>query len=517
MTLEIAFVAAVTFVAGWLRLWHLGTIPLGLHGDEAWTGIDARRVLDEGWIGPYVGSALGQPTGPLYFTALLFKFMAEDTSTVRLSQALFGVATIPLAYVAFRMMYDRAVASIAAVILTGLMWHLHLSRTGFMVTSWPFMEMAVLCALWPALRTRKTWLFLLAGGLLGLGVYTYNAYLLFMPVPFLALAWTVIREPDRRARLAFVRPIALFSLAALLVAMPMLRYVVDHTHDYRQHQESVGLLNSAEWQAAGPGGRAEILWDRGKKWVQGLTEGDVPDHGDGLGSAGAPVVHPVVFALAVGGLGMALWRFRDPASGIVFGAVALLPLGALLTVGAGLYRRSEGLAPFVALLAALPLAWLWQRASRRDDAIKYVAYAAVVIACSYPGVVAARDYFGKVQDSSVVRYTFPFELEAASRYMDGVPPDTKVYFFSSRWSFDYETRRFVAPDAQGEDRSREFRRDVPSDAALDFAAENENGVLFMFLDVYLPEMDAVGALYPGGQIAEGRRGEDVIFRAYYLR
>ena len=516
LTLEVAFVAAVTVVAGWLRLWHLDTVPLGLHGDEAWTGLDARRVLDEGWIGPYVGSALGQPSGPLYFTALFFTFMAEDTQTVRLSQALLGVATIPMAYLAFRLMYDRTVASIAAVILAGLMWHLHLSRTGFMVTSWPLMEMAVLCALWPALRTRNTWLFLVAGGLLGLGVYTYNAYLLFVPVPFFALAWTLVREPDTRARVAFARPVLLFAAAALLAAMPLVNYATGHTDQYRSHQQSVGLLDSEAWKDAGWGDRVEILWDRGEEWVRGLTEATSPDFGDGLAAEGTSVVHPLVFALALGGLGMALWRFRDPASGIVFGAVALLPLGALLTVGAGLYRRSEGLAPFVALLAALPLAWLWQRASRRRDVIRYAAYAVVIVACSYPGVVTARDYFGRVQDSGVIRYTFPFELDAASRYMDGLPADTKVYFYSSRWSFNYETRRFLAPDLRGEDRSREFRARAPADGALDFSTDELHGVLFVFVDSYLGEMDGVVALYPGGQIAVGARGEDVIFRAYYL-
>jgi 4-amino-4-deoxy-L-arabinose transferase-like glycosyltransferase len=516
LALEIAFVATVTAVAVALRLWNLGTVPLGLHGDEAWTGLDARRVLDEGWIGPYVPSALGQPTGPLYLTALLFTFMREDTFTLRLSQALLGVATIPFAYLAFRMMHGRAVAGIAAVILTGLMWHLHLSRTAFMVTSWPFMEMVVLSALWPALRARKTWLFLPAGALLGLGVYTYNAYLLFVPAPFVALAWTLARQPDARARIAFVRPILLFAATALLVAMPLVNYVRDNTGLYRSHQEVVGLLDSDRWKDAGWADRAGILWDRGEEWVRGLVEGGRQDFGDGLGAPGVPLVHPLVFVLALAGLAMTLWRFREPASALVIAAVALGSLGALLTIGDGLFRRSEGLAPFLALLAALPLGWLWERAGRRDDALRYAAYAVVMVAATYPGAVAVRDYFGKAQDSLVVRYVFPFELDAASRYMADFPAGTRVYFYSSRWAFDYETRRFLAPGLRGVDRSREFRPSAPPDGALDFSAERPNGVLFVFLDAYLDEVDRAVALYPGGQRAEGKRGAEIIFRAYYL-
>ena len=169
---DIAVVAAITLLAAVLRLWDLGTVPLGLHGDEAWTGIDARRILDEGSIGPYVGSALGQPTGPLYVTSLLFRIMPETTYTIRFAMAIAGIATIPAAYLCFATMFNRTVAAIAALFLCVMMWHLHLSRTGFMVVWWPLAEMLTLWLLWQGFRTRGIWLFLLAGAAHGLGVYT---------------------------------------------------------------------------------------------------------------------------------------------------------------------------------------------------------------------------------------------------------------------------------------------------------------------------------------------------------
>ena len=75
---ELLFVAALTGVAAFLRIYNLAGLPQGLHGDEAVTGLDALRVMREGWIGPYVGSALGQPAGPLYFTAFIF-MLSDDT------------------------------------------------------------------------------------------------------------------------------------------------------------------------------------------------------------------------------------------------------------------------------------------------------------------------------------------------------------------------------------------------------------------------------------------------------
>ena len=46
----------------------------------------------------------------------------------------------------------------------------------------------------------------------------------------------------------------------------------------------------------------------------------------------------------------------------------------------------------------------------------------------------------------------------ASHYIDDEADGAFVYFLAGRWSFNYETRKYLAPDAEGEDRSREFGR-----------------------------------------------------------
>ena len=68
---ELIAVVVLTAVAAFLRVYRLEEIPAGFHGDEAWVGIEGLRILKEGWIGPFTTSAMGQPTGPFYLTALL--------------------------------------------------------------------------------------------------------------------------------------------------------------------------------------------------------------------------------------------------------------------------------------------------------------------------------------------------------------------------------------------------------------------------------------------------------------
>lgn len=513
---DIAIVSAITILAAVLRLWHLGTVPLGLHGDEAWTGIDARRVLHEGYIGPYLPSAVGQPIGPLYFTALLFKLTSDTTFTLRLSMALFGIATIPLAYCAFATMFNRTVAAFAALLLAVMMWHLHLSRTGFMVTAWPFIEMAILLALWHAMRRNSLPLFAVAGALTGLGVYTYNAYTLFIPVPFVALVWWYAARRGTRLPRVDVAIVALFVITGVIVSLPMVRYINDHTFEYRYHQRAVSVSNSAEWQQGDVRDRADILWQRAREWEHGLVRGGRPDFGDGLATAGHPVIDPITIALALIGLAFAIWNWHRAEYAVMIAAALILPWGALLTVNDGLYRRTFGLAPFVALLAALPLAWLWQGLAGMSGRARYAYLAALLAVPAYIGATTTRAYFGPVQDTYEMQYVYPHELDAASRYVATLPSGTYVYLFSDRWPFDYETRRFLAPNVAGSDRSREFRFDLPRAAGLDYSIAPERGVAFVFLGPYLGQLPIVVARYPDGIVTAGDRGNEALYRAYYL-
>ena len=195
--LDLLILLGLTVLAAVPRLVLLTDIPPGFHGDEAWTGIDARRVLDEGWIGPYVISALGQPAGPLYFAAPIVGLLGDSVFSVRLSMALLAIVTVPVAYLTFRVMFGRTLGTFAAILLALGLWHLHFSRIGFMVISWPLMELVTLLFLFLGIKTRRWLFFGLAGLAFGAGIYTYNAYPIFA-LPFgVFIVWLALRYRGR--------------------------------------------------------------------------------------------------------------------------------------------------------------------------------------------------------------------------------------------------------------------------------------------------------------------------------
>lgn len=510
---DLVALALITSLAAFLRLYRLDAIPFGLHGDEAWTGLDARRVLREGWIGPYVGSAMGQPTGPLYWAAIVVKTFGDGVYQVRMSMAILGIVTIPLTYGAGSLLFDRRVGLLAATLLALSEWHLHFSRLGFMVISWPMMEMASLVLVWWALRAGSCWRWGLAGVALGAGVYTYNAYWLFPAGLALVLLVEAIRRPgwDRLRQLA---RLAGAAAAALLVALPLLLYIQNPKNDYWAHNRLVSVFKDPKYEQRDTAGKIRYLADKAGDYVTAMTWAPAPDGVDGGGSRA--VLDRATLALLLPGILIAAWRWRNPAYLLLLVMLLAIPAGAVLTVN-GMLRRTLGLAPFLAMLAALPLGWVWSRSRQLPGEWRHLGSVLVAIPILVAGASNVDHYFGTFPETPLVRFTFAEELALASDWIAGLPPDTEVLFYSNRWSYNYETRRYLAPGVPGADRSREFGGTAKVRNQLDPDPAWEGGIAYVFLGPYMGQAGPVQAHYPGGRLVQARdRYGQIAFVGYYL-
>ena len=508
---DLAILAGLAAAAAVVRLVMLEEIPPGMHGDEGWTGIDARRVLDEGWIGPYVISALGQPTGFFYFAAPFVKLFGDTVFAVRIVSALTGTATVLVTYLAFRIMFDRPTGAIAAFLLAVTVWHLHFSRIAFTVISWPLLEMLTLLFLFLGLRTGRWHWYGLAGLALGLGVYTYNAYPVFIIALVVVVGWLALGVAIARIRglrsdrelLLFAGRMALLASVAILAALPLIRFAMDDKNDYFVHHRSISLFEQREWDTGSLSDRAELLWDGANDY---FTTAFWRGGEDGADAAGhQALVDRVSLTLMVAGVAILLWRWRHPSSVTVLIMVALLPAGAIITTQ-GDFRRTLGIVPFLAVLTAVPLALWWQQSGRLPPAFRNASYAGIVAIVGLVAYLNLSFYFDDFPDTSIAQVTFGHEITDASIYVSDLPDDTVIYFYSGRWSYEYETRRYLAPDHRGEDRSVEFNNEfslTPGDDA---------DITYIFLHPYLEQADAVARLYPGGTLVEGSGS----FRAYLL-
>ncbi|MCI0855321.1 MAG: glycosyltransferase family 39 protein [Chloroflexi bacterium] len=508
--IDLAILAALVGVSAAVRLTLLTDIPLGLHGDEAWTGLDTRRVLDEGWIGPYVQSAFGQPTGMFYVVAPFMYVFGETIFALRLASALVGIATVLMAYVTFRVMFDRPHAAFAAALLSVGIWHLHYSRIAFTLISWPLLELTTLLFLFLGLRTGRWGWFALAGLSLGLGVYTYNAYPVFIGALAVFVVWVgvgkligALRGVESRHQIVlFATKIGLMAFIALLAALPLIIYAADDSNGFLDHHRFVSLFETIEWESAGVVGRIDLISDRTYDFAEAAFWSGKIDDADGAGQQA--MVDRLSLVLMVAGAAILAWRWRRPASVAVLLMVLLLPLGTVITTQ-GLFRQTFGIVPFLALLAAVPLAAVWRWGERLVPKRRYFVRAGIAVVLAGVAFLNLSFYFDEYRGTFLVGYTFGPPMTEASLFVDTLPEDTYIYFYSSEWSFGYETRRFLAPNHKGENRAPPFR----SNPAL--TADHEQDLAFIFLGRYLETADEVAQLFPTGTLIEGES-----FRALLL-
>ena len=306
---ELGVVILLTIVAGILRIYRVTEVPGGLHGDEALTGLDALRIVREGWIGPYVGSALGQTTGPLYFTALVFALSKPTVFTLHLSMALFGIATVPASYFLMRIGFGRWVALFAAAALTFSYWHLFYSRAAFMLISTPLMTTLAAAAILIALRSSARWTWLLAGVLLGLGVHSYNGYLMFLMVVVAFLGGVLLLGRDKLR--FYVARCAVLTIGFVVAAFPLIHFAYSEPEFYSQRFRIASGLGEPKLQAAQTVGEkfgyfADRAWDA----VTLPIRHPEVDYVDGMGGRGA--MNPILGLLAYAGFAIAVARWRSP-------------------------------------------------------------------------------------------------------------------------------------------------------------------------------------------------------------
>jgi 4-amino-4-deoxy-L-arabinose transferase-like glycosyltransferase len=510
--LDVALVGVLVLVAGVLRLVLLGDIPYGVHPDEAQVGTDAHKILDGDLWAVYTTAALGQPTGHAYFSTPSIWLLGDTAFALRLPLALAGLAAIPLLYAFVRTSFGRTEAFFAGAMLSVSYWHLLYSRVAHWSISYGTVILAVLLCLMLGRNTmRRSW-FVAAGVLLGLGIYTYNIYPIAVVAVFVfvGIMWMIDwRHRDDRGW--WLGSTVAFGAAAFVVALPMFIYLSNPDAYYWKHidnYQEVGVAQSEDWDDASLAGKLRITGEQAWTFFRHYTYDADWDIVDANGIR--PVFDPMSLVLIAAGLIFA-WRHRS--NRVVIAALCcmlIIPLPAITQRGS-IMRQPVAAAPFVMLIAALPLAAVW-RAGVEDRRARVVAFGAVTITLAILTTTTVRDYFWTWREHPFVRVIYFSEFTTASTFMDSFGDDAYFYLYSDRAPLSQETRQFLAPDAIGEDRSREFSAADASIEGIDRSRE----AVFVLMGPYLDLLPQIEARYPGGNAVEATRDGKLEFLAYVL-
>ncbi len=428
---------AVMILAAIFRFWRLDSLPPGLYHDEAYNGLDALSLIQgrtfpqfyEGWELYAADAHAMQPAKetrfPIFFEgnygreplhvylmAVSLLLMGATPFAIRAVPAAAGVLAVLTTFLAARaLLADQTrngsgylVPLLAALTVAILYPAVHFSRFGIRAMVFvPVETMVVACFWWGAGRSGResesksdaaTWLlFLLAGALLGVGLYTFAAarllplvWIVFVPLWF----WR-----DRDAFRRLWGPILGMIGAALLTALPLLMFFLRYPYYF--------VFRIAYVANKGKGaveGKVWLTWllNIGRVLRGLLWQGETHLRHNLPGRPYLDLIQAFLFLLGLIG---AFRRVSGPRFQflLIWFGVMLLP--SILSGDAPHFGRLSGAAAPAAILVALGAEWLYQRLRGAlegrwgTDRGQQVAALLILLIFAASALWTVRDYFGR--------------------------------------------------------------------------------------------------------------------------
>ena len=354
------FLWAATFVllvAALMRLVLLQDVPPGLSQDEV-LNADIASYIRQGRNALFFREGYGHE--PLYhYWSVPFQILFGDNFLgIRLPAVYLGLLLVAVTMRWVRRDFGSLSAIVTGIGLSISWWPVIFSRVGLRPVLEPLLlVLAVL--FWP----RRPWL---AGLLLGLTVYSYSAARYSFLIPLLMAIYLLLFHPTSRED--FPRGTPSFanlrsSLVILVISLTLFIPLALTLRDDPTLQQRIGQL-SAPLDALVQGDAGPVVE------MTIATLGVFSFTGDPRWTymvPGQPIFEPVTALLFYIGLGLAIWRWRQPlyALVLIWFLFALLP--SAVTPDAPSTIRLVGAMPLVYLMPGLAVAFLLAALFRKRE------------------------------------------------------------------------------------------------------------------------------------------------------
>lgn len=441
--LGVLFILLLFLITAITRLIFLEIIPPGLHGDEAWIGLWARQIIENGYIGVYSGDALGNPIGSAYLTALFFNLFNDSIFFIRFTTVLFSISTVVAFYFFLRIFFDKISSFLTSIAFSLSLMYLHYSRTGFMLTTSLFFQITTLIFIFKG-RKEKNFRFILIGGFFaGLGMYTYNTYILFPPLIILLLIFDIILSKFRRIE---IKKLIFFILVFLAVSFPLLKIQINEPEFYSQHFKTYSILNKQEVKdEILINQKGKIILKDGVLKLYTFFKGKKLDFADGFGEFYSfNYINLILFMVGL----VILFKHSGINKIFLLLSLILFLFSSFLTYD-GAYRRIILSLPYLYFFMANAISYLIKK---YKHLIIYL-FAFILLSSAYN----LQTYFLKFAQSSNAKWVFTYDLQKTIIELKNINNSNKdILLFSDRWSCNYETIKYLYPNLNCQDKSKEF-------------------------------------------------------------
>jgi 4-amino-4-deoxy-L-arabinose transferase-like glycosyltransferase len=298
----------ILLLAWALRVVALDNAPPGLRYDEMQNHLMAGRVL-AGERPLYFAESWGHEPLYHYAQAFFLGLFGQSDWSLRLTSPYMGILSVAAIWLVGRRLFDRRVALLAAAITAVAFWAIFYNRVGSRVGSTTFFVTLAIYFLWqnwtrPTTQRGQGYAEAVAGGIFAaLGVYVYVAGRVALGfVPAFALYALLFHRPRLRA----VWPrFAVYGVLSVLLVIPLFWTL----QQFPVLEQRLDLINQP-LNALKGGDPRPVLELTVKAWGMYVVEGER----DWLFNVyGRPIFDWVTAVFFLLGLGVALWRWRQPA------------------------------------------------------------------------------------------------------------------------------------------------------------------------------------------------------------
>lgn len=429
----------VILYAAFFRFFEIDRLPPGLFYDEAFNGVDARRVI-EGIARPvFFHGNNGREALFIYLQSIAVLLLGFKAFALRIVAAFVGVLTIPAVFVLIRTLLSEKSASansgnqhlteqknlvlwtalIGAACIAISYWHVSVSRLGFRANLLPLVSTIAVVYFWRAWRQQRRNDYLWAGVWLGIAFYTYTSARLlpFVLFGFIAVEFLIVFIKQRRRtwrdRLIPLRQqiggLTLTFGIMLLIAAPFFYEVIQHPYLINARTQDVSIFTVPERYF--PGAPLERLTHNIGLVIRSFYDmGDInPRHN----LPGRPVNDVLMAILFTLGSVMVVFRAQQAQMRLIMIWLAVMILPTVLSVEAPHSLRALGILSPIAVLYGLGGDVLIKVLSRRislGQSGMFMVFTVLLIS----GSITFYDYFNRWAQLPGLGYAFDLQQQLAA-------------------------------------------------------------------------------------------------------
>jgi len=248
----IIFLLIILAIAAFFRLWQLNSIPPGLYPDVAMNGNDALESSKTGNFKLFYPENNGREGLMIWLIAFSFSIFGVSVWSIKIVAALIGILTVLGLYLLIKELLTLAtsdkrqatsIALLSSFFLAISFWHVNFSRIGFRAILVPFGLVFLFYFLFQGFRTKKVSNFIFSGLFFGLGFYTYIAFRLTpLLVLLILIPWWLIYKKENQRKKFWLFAIC-FLLFAILVALPIGIYFLNHPQNFISRTGDVSVFS----------------------------------------------------------------------------------------------------------------------------------------------------------------------------------------------------------------------------------------------------------------------------------